>query len=205
MFMLDRSNGITLAGEATGSPVFDHEVFGEAFYKFAIAVRRLSGTEDLIPVTVSERLLLCGEPSEGTPIIIDGQIRSYNRRAEDGSHLMITVFAREIAFPGEEVEPRNDAELFGHICKPVIYRTTPFSREIADILVAVNRRYRKSDYLPAIAWGRNARFAKGLKLGDPVVISGRLQSREYRKTLPDGSAEQRTAYEISCSSISSDV
>ncbi len=199
--MSERINSITLAGRAASLPVFDHEVLGEAFYKIEAAVKRLSGTEDVLPVTVSSRLI--GERSigEGTPIRVMGQIRSYNRRAEDGSHLSLTVFARELELPDTEPEPVNDAELTGRICRPVIYRRTPFSREIADLLIAVNRRYGKSDYVPSIAWGRNARFASTLAPGDAVTVTGRFQSRSYIKTLPDGTAEQRVAYELSCSSI----
>lgn len=202
--MFEGSNRISLSGTVANAPVYDHTVFGEAFYKLGVAVKRLSGTEDVLPVTVSERLMGTDGIEEGASVSVNGQIRSYNQRAEDGSHLVITVFARDIGFPEGERADVNEAELTGHICKPVIYRTTPFSREIADLLIAVNRRYKKSDYLPAIAWGRNARFAGTLAPGDAVLIRGRLQSRGYQKTLPDGSVEQRTAYEISCSSIMSE-
>ncbi len=222
-------NSIRLIGAIQREPIYDHTVFGEAFYSMEVAAKRLSGIEDLLPVTVSERLL--GDPEvnvcrEGSRVEIAGQIRSYNRRMDDKNRLIITVFAREIAFPdicetvsadteeafGAELKPAlaapqayvrdmNEAELSGTICKPVIYRTTPFDREIADLLIAVNRRYGKSDYIPCIAWGRNARFSGTLGVGDRVLVRGRLQSREYQKKLPDGSTEQRTAYEISCSSI----
>lgn len=204
--MNDSLNSIEISGRIAREPEYDHTVFGEVFYRMTVAVKRLSGNEDLLPVTVSERLLVLpegGVPGNGERIRVSGQIRSYNRTTETGSHLLITVFAREISFPEGE-EPRRDsntAELIGHICKPVIYRTTPFSREIADVLVAVNRRYGKSDYLPCIAWGRNARFAGSLVPGEAVLIRGRMQSREYQKKLPEGEPEQRTAYEISCSSI----
>lgn len=203
--MLERTNGITLSGRAKDCPVFDHEVLGEAFLKLVLRVQRLSGVEDEIPVTVSERLLGDKAVTEGTPLSVKGQIRSYNRRTDDGSHLMLTVFARELDFPGEDLAHVNETALEGRICKPVIYRRTPFSREIADILIAVNRRYGKSDYVPAIAWGRNARFAASLEPGDPVTVRGRFQSRSYNKTLPDGTVEQRTAYELSCSSVELNV
>ena len=221
-------NSIRLAGRVHTEPMYDHTVFGEAFYHMEIAAARLSGTDDILPVTVSERLL--GDPEvnscdAGAPISVSGQIRSYNLREGERNRLIITVFARDVGFPqggalpfddedGDqegaedgvpEGEPMrrdvNEAELCGAVCKPVIYRTTPFSREIADVLIAVNRRYGKSDYLPCIAWGRNARFAAGLEVGDRILVRGRMQSREYQKKLPDGTAEQRTAYEISCSSI----
>ncbi|MBR3383405.1 MAG: single-stranded DNA-binding protein [Clostridia bacterium] len=197
-------NSIRLTGRVTELPVYDHSICGEAFYRMRAAVARLSGSEDVLPVTVSERLL-SGAPEELLlkPVEISGQIRSYNRRAEDGSHLLITVFAREISFPEEPsaLPERNEAELEGVICKPVVYRTTPFLREIADVLAAVPRRYGKCDHIPAIAWGRNARFAEGLEVGARVLLRGRLQSRQYNKLLPDGTGEERTAYELSCSSI----
>lgn len=199
--MTEHFNTIRLAGEALSAPVFDHEAFGEAFYSFRLSVPRLSGARDALPVTVSEALLSDVRIEAGAPVGIAGQIRSYNRRAEDGSHLVITVFARA-ARPLAECEPwMNDAQMTGRICRPVVYRTTPFSREISDILVAVGRRYGRSDYIPCIAWGRSARFAGGLMPGDTVAIRGRLQSREYQKTLTDGESEQRIAYELSCSSI----
>lgn len=198
-------NMMKLSGEIAQPPVYDHTLLGEAFYRMTVKAKRLSGTYDELPVTVSERLLGSAEEhpaAEGTRTEITGQIRSYNQHDENGSHLIITVFARDIAFPEEEAgEDRNETELIGRICKPVIYRTTPFSREIADILLAVGRRYGKSDYLPCIAWGRNARFASELFVNDMLLIRGRLQSRGYQKTLPEGTVEQRIAYEVSISSI----
>lgn len=201
---METENSIILSGRVQDAPVYDHTVLGEAFYKTRIAAARLSGTEDILPVTVSERLLpgADGEPlSPGEAVWIRGQLRSYNRRTATGSHLVITVFAREMELPSLPVPDENSVELTGRVCKPVIYRTTPFMREIADILVAVRRRYGKSDYIPAIAWGRNARFASGLQTGDLVILSGRMQSRLYRKQLEDGVTEERTAYELSISSI----
>ncbi len=199
-------NRIRLAGKMVSLPVYDHTVLGEAFYKMLVSAKRLSGTADVLPVTVSERLMDTereGEPGIGSAIEIEGQLRSYNHRDENGSHLIITVFARDVFFPDEELVmgDENYVELAGHICKPVVYRTTPFQREISDVLLAVGRRYGKSDYLPCIAWGRNARFADELEPGDTVLIQGRMQSREYRKTLENGETKARTAYEISCSSI----
>ena len=199
-------NRIRLAGKMVSLPVYDHTVLGEAFYKMLVSAKRLSGTADLLPVTVSERLMDTereGEPGIGSAIEIEGQLRSYNHRDENGSHLIITVFARDVFFPDEELVmgDENYVELAGHICKPVVYRTTPFQREISDVLLAVGRRYGKSDYLPCIAWGRNARYAGELSVNDMLLIRGRMQSREYQKTLPDGSVEQRTAYEISISAL----
>lgn len=206
--MNEALNSIRLSGRIFSSPVYDHTIFGEAFYKFEVSASRLSGTEDILPVTISERLLVGlenGIAEVGNGIEISGQIRSYNQRTETGSRLIITVFAREVYFFGsDEIDDFryfNETELIGHICKPVTYRTTPFSREIADILIAVNRRYGKSDYLPCIAWGRNARFASELTIGDYVLVRGRMQSRIYQKDLGNGVIEDRIAYEISCSSI----
>ncbi|MBO6060801.1 MAG: single-stranded DNA-binding protein [Clostridia bacterium] len=202
---MENENSIRLLGRISRSPVYDHTVLGEAFFKTEVAARRLSGTEDILPVTVSERLL--GDPeehplSEGSLIAVSGQLRSYNRTDQAGSHLIITVFAREAGFPEEEPETdENSVLLTGHICKPVVFRTTPFMREIADLLIAVGRRYGKSDYLPAIAWGRNARFAGELVPGDAVRVRGRMQSRAYRKQVGEGVFEDRVAYEVSCSSI----
>ena len=225
--MLETINSIRLTGVVCAEPEYDHAIYGEAFYNITAGVGRLSGTMDYLPVTVSERLL--GDAGEfgceaGACIRLTGQVRSYNRTAGERSRLIVTVFAREIELfdsaerasgdlkdtenAKDEDDPsssafeyKNEVELCGSLCKPVIYRTTPFDREIADLLIAVNRRYGKSDYLPCIAWGRNARFADTLGVGDVVFLRGRLQSRSYQKKLPDGTAEQRMTYEISCSAI----
>ncbi len=202
--MTEDANRIVLVGSIYSSPEYDHTLFGESFYHTEIKVSRLSGAVDTLPITVSGRLLR-SELTCGDRYCIHGQIRSYNQKNEIGSKLIITVFARELelidADYAEGLADKNEVELSGHICKPVIYRTTPFSREISDMLIAVNRRYGKSDYLPCIAWGRNARYTSELDVGDRVRISGRLQSRSYQKALPDGGVEQRVAYEISCSAI----
>lgn len=200
--MNDSFNSIKLTGTVAAAPVYDHTLLGEAFYKLIVSTKRLSGAADELPITVSERLL--GSPDEhpaeeGSRVSVSGQIRTYNQHDDSGSHLIITVFAKDIEFPedGEERRDENEVELIGRICKPVIYRTTPFEREISDILLAVNRRYGKGDYLPCIAWGRNARYSNELSVNDLLLIRGRLQSRIYQKALPDGSVEQRTAYEVS--------
>ncbi len=198
-------NSIRLLGRVTAAPEYDHTVLGEAFYRMELSAGRLSGNEDVIPITVPGRLMTClGEfPAVGSVVSVNGQIRSYNHRQDGQSRLAVTVFAKELT-PVDRREAEqdlNEAELTGHICKPVVYRLTPFSREIADMLLAVNRRYGRSDYLPCIAWGRNARFAGSLSAGDTITIKGRLQSRQYTKALPGGETEQRMAYEISCSSI----
>ena len=224
--MVETINSIRLRGFVCDEPVYDHTIYGEAFYRIGLAVGRLSGVLDRLPVTVSERLLGDSKANlyeQGSVAEISGQIRSYNQTSGEKSRLLVTVFAREIELEEHELpfdddqknheicnastadisdtEYKNEAELCGSICKPVVYRTTPFGREIADILIAVNRRYGKSDYLPCIAWGRNARFADMLEVGDCIHIRGRMQSREYQKNLPDGTAEQRMTYEISCSAI----
>lgn len=201
------NNSIELLGRILGDPVYSHSVFGEAFFLLPFGVRRLSGTEDRLNLTVSERLLGVSPAQIGSKCRVSGQIRSYNRRTESGSRLVITVFAQEFEeFPedpgaDEELPERNEADITGFICKPPVYRTTPFSREITDVLIAVNRRFHKSDYLPAIAWGRNARFLAGLPVGTNLHILGRLQSREYTKVLEDGTESVRTAFEISCSAV----
>lgn len=199
--MID-TNSITLIGEAASAPEYSHAVYGEAFYRMTFAVRRLSSAVDALPVTVSERLLGQLPVEEGMRFFINGQIRSYNKRTETGSRLVITVFAKEFR-PAldEESGDLNEAELTGFICKPVIYRTTPFSREIADLLIAVNRRTGRSDYLPCIAWGRNARYLSELPVGTALSVLGRLQSREYKKVTPEGEEIIRTAYELSCSAV----
>lgn len=200
---MDSENSIILSGRMEEAPVYDHTVLGEAFYKTRVAARRLSGTEDVLPVTLSERLLtgIDALPGAGSFVSIDGQLRSYNRRDGAGRHLVLTVFARGARFQTEPIPDENDVYLIGCVCKPVVYRTTPFMREIADLLIAAPRRYGKSDYLPVIAWGRNARFASALETGDRVALTGRMQSRIYRKQLEDGNCEERTAYEISVSGI----
>lgn len=198
--MLENDNNkLTLIGAADSEPVFSHTVFGEDFYSLTLAVPRLSGAVDRLPVTVSGQMLPeYMEP--GDMMALTGQLRSYNRTVDGASRLMITAFARTFGHAAE-CEPLNEVLIDGYVCKPAVYRTTPFSREIADLLIAVNRSYNKSDYLPCIAWGRNARFAAGLATGTRLVITGRVQSREYRKALGGDVFETRTAYEISAASL----
>lgn len=204
--MREGYNAISLIGSVSEPPRFDHSVLGEDMYRMIIAAKRLSGTEDLIPVTLSEKLLPNGsdEMIEGTALETHGQIRTYNRRDAFGSHLIITVFARRVSVLDKEehsfIQDRNEAELMGRIVKPPVYRLTPFSREICDMLIAVPRSFGRNDFLPCIAWGRNARFASELVPGDMLRISGRLQSRSYQKVTETG-ADTRTAYEISCNSL----
>lgn len=197
------SNVATISGKIVTEPVFGHEIYGEGFYYFDVQVKRLSESYDIIPITVSDRLADCSEYKIGRYIEVDGQFRSYNAMQENGStKLMLTVFARDVLFCDEDRESdTNSVVLNGYICKPPIYRTTPFNREITDFLLAVNRSYNKSDYIPCIAWGRNARFCGKRAVGDNVKVTGRIQSRKYQKKLPDGTAIDKVAYEISVSQI----
>ncbi len=197
-----QSNKVYLCGTVESDPVYSHELYGEGFYEFSIKVPRLSQQNDVIPVTVSERLLDGANLTVGSKIALNGQFRSYNKMVDEKSKLMLTVFVRDFCEPLEE-NP-NMVELAGYICKPPVYRTTPFNREICDLLIAVNRAYNKSDYIPCIAWGRNARFVKNVEVGQKLVIQGRIQSREYVKKLSETESETRVAYELSINKIELD-
>ena len=200
------NNHIVLVGKITTEKNFSHEIYGERFYVFNIEIPRLSGSSDVLPITVSERLLK-SESLVGKKVLVDGQFRSYNGTENAKSKLILTVFAKDVTFLDENGEeevgklPSNDVILNGYICKKPIYRQTPFGREIADILLAVNRSYNKSDYIPCIAWGRNARFCQDLEVGKQVRIVGRVQSRTYEKKFEDGSVETKVAYEVSVSGL----
>ena len=196
------NNRAMLTGKVTEEAKFSHEVFGEGFYEIKLEVPRLSTQTDILPVTISERLLACHDASVGSTLSVIGQFRSYNKLEEERSRLMLTVFARDVLDADEEPNP-NVIELEGYICKPPLYRTTPFKREICDILLAVNRAYNKSDYIPCIAWGRNARYVNGLSVGDRIAVQGRIQSREYQKTKENGEQITKTAYEVSISRVTS--
>ena len=190
-------NALHLSGTVVGNPVVGHEAFGEKFYYLTLGVPRLSGAQDQLPVTLSERLLLDGTMlKDGDPLAIEGQVRSYNKIIEGAGRLLITAFAQRIVEPDERENP-NQIQLTGTLCKAPAYRTTPFGREIADMMLAVNRAYGKSDYIPCITWGRSARFAAKLSVGDRITLTGRLQSRAYQKQLPDGTVVEKTAYEVS--------
>ncbi len=196
----EETNNVSLSGEIVAEPVFSHEVFGESFFDVKLKVSRLSQTFDLLPLTVSERLT-CNFPLVvGQQISLKGQLRSFNKQVDNKSRLLLSVFVREL-FPYEPTLSPNDVQLDGFLCKQPIFRTTPFNREICDLLLAVNRAYGKSDYIPAIAWGRNARFVKFLPVGQEVKIIGRLQSREYQKKVTDTQTETKTAYEVSIGKI----
>jgi len=192
-----------LVGQVTSEKRFSHEIYGESFYNFDLEIPRLSGTSDIIPITISERLIANFDLSIGKKVVIEGQFRSYNTYEDSKSRLVLTVFVKEIREKEEEEEVKvpNEVQLVGHICRKPIYRKTPFGREIADILVAVNRAYNKSDYIPCITWGRNARFCENMPVGTEIKLVGRVQSRIYEKKYEDGTIEKRTAYEVSVSSL----
>lgn len=196
------NNNITLAGVVEKEPEYSHEVFGEGYYIFMLKCSRTSGNKDTLPVIISERLADITEIKVGQVVTVSGQIRSFNRHIDDvKSKLILSVFARELETELSFEEDINTVILDGFVCKPPIYRCTPKGREIADILVAVNRPYGKSDYIPCIAWRRNARFAGGLEVGEHIQIQGRFQSREYAKKISDNEIETRVAYEVSVSRI----
>ncbi|MCL2062450.1 MAG: single-stranded DNA-binding protein [Firmicutes bacterium] len=198
---ISANNKVFLSGTVETEPAYSHELFGEGFYELSLRVPRLSNQNDFVPLTVSERLLAGRNVSIGAPLALHGQFRSFNKIVDDKSKLMLTVFVRDFCTP-ESGENPNRAELSGYICKPPIYRTTPFNREICDLLLAVNRAYNKSDYIPCIAWGRNARFVHTVEVGQKLAVSGRIQSREYVKKLSETESETRVAYELSINKIS---
>lgn len=196
------NNEVFLIGEVDSELTYSHEVYGEGFYSFAIKIFRLSHISDRINVTVSERLIKDIDLKIGCEVAVSGQFRSYNNYSGEGNKLVLTVFARDISVPAEyDGKNPNRIYLNGYLCKTPVYRTTPFGREITDLLLAVNRAYNKSDYIPCIAWGRNARFSSTLKVGDNVKIHGRIQSREYQKKISETESITKTAYEISVSKM----
>lgn len=198
---LPENNTVYIAGKIVADCVFSHEVYGEGFYTFQISSERLSDKADILPVTVSERLIDMNLLQIGKKVDIIGQLRSYNNYNSKKNRLVLTIFARELRLMEEEEEKsENQIFLNGFICKPPIYRKTPFGREISDILVAVNRAYNKSDYIPCIAWGRNARYIANLAVGANIRIWGRVQSRVYQKRMGEVT-EERVAYEVSVSKI----
>jgi single-stranded DNA-binding protein len=199
-YVTDKNNKVFVMGEIVSDATFSHEIYGEGFYEFFVRINRLSGQADVLPITLSERLVQDGMLEKGKRICAVGQFRSYNKLENGKSRLMLTVFVRELLDETPDKNP-NNVLLSGYICKPPVYRTTPFNREIADVLVAVNRAYNKSDYIPCIAWGRNARFVKNLCVGDRIAVSGRIQSREYQKKLSETESKTMTAYEVSVSKL----
>lgn len=195
------SNHIKVVGTVVSALEFTHEIIGERFFSFKVNTQRLSGNADTIIATISERLLLEQTLHEGQKVALTGQVRTYNKVEHGRSSLMITLFTTDYTICDEEVKDGDEVELTGFICKDPIYRTTPFGREICDIILAVNRAYNKSDYIPVITWGRNAKFCGKMKVGAAVTIFGRLQSRDYQKQLPSGEVITKTAYEISVSRV----
>lgn len=197
------NNQVTIMGEIVSEFTYSHEIFGEGFYMVDVKVQRLSDSFDVIPMMVSERLIDVSADYRGYQVEVNGQFRSYNRHEERKNRLVLSVFAREISFVNEIEESAKTNQIFldGYICKAPIYRKTPLGREIADLLLAVNRPYGKSDYIPCICWGRNARFASGFEVGERCQIWGRIQSREYMKKLDEEQVEKRIAYEVSVSKL----
>ena len=205
------NNHLILVGKVTSEKRFSHEIYGEKFYIFDMEVPRLSDTTDIIPITASERIINDELIAIGNKLIIKGQFRSYNSYENERNKLILTVFAKDVILAEDEnlseeekeetQRTSNEVTLVGYICKKPIYRQTPFGREIADILLAVNRAYNKSDYIPCIAWGRNARYCQNMEVGTCVKIVGRVQSRIYEKKYEDGRVEERVAYEVSIGSM----
>lgn len=197
------NNMVTLLGKVTGEKEFSHEIYGEGFYSYFIKVPRLSNITDILPLTISERLLVDTNLTEGDMVKVEGQLRSYNKFIDGNNRLILTIFVREIekTDSSKQVKNPNQIMLEGYICKQPGYRETPFGREITDLLIAVNRPYNKSDYIPCIAWGRNARFSSKLQVGDQIKTWGRIQSRQYQKKYNDGKVVEKVAYEVSVSKM----
>jgi single-stranded DNA-binding protein len=198
----ETSNKVIFIGTVSSPLQLSHRVYAENFYCFDITVERLSGSFDTLPVIVSQRLLC--NISQGSRVRLEGQLRSYNMITEGKNRLVIKIFARTIERVEDDICDENAVYLQGYVCKPPIFRTTPFSREISDVLLAINRSYGKSDYIPCICWGRNARYCSDMQVSQFLSVAGRLQSRMYQKHLPDGTVEERTAFEVSVSRLSTE-
>ena len=199
-----KNNQAVVAGEIISDFEFSHEVFGEGFYFVKLKVSRLSHSSDIIPLLVSERLIDVSQSHIGQFLEARGQFRSYNKHEETKNRLILSVFVREIETLDEEEawdSKPNQVFLDGYVCKEPVYRMTPLGREIADILLAVNRAYGKSDYIPCICWGRNARFAGRLSVGEHIALWGRIQSREYQKRIGNDQVVSKVAYEVSVSKM----
>ena len=195
------NNIVNLRGELDSELKFSHEIFGEKFYNIDIKINRLSDSFDILPITISERLLQDIDIEEQNFVSVTGQLRSYNKSIDNKNRLILTIFVREITQIEDDNKDPNSIFLDGYICKNPVYRQTPLGREITDLLMAINRPYNKSDYIPAIVWGRNAKFAKNLNIGDRIQLWGRVQSREYEKKLDNGEVLKKVAYEVSISKI----
>ena len=194
------NNNVEIGGEIIEEPKFSHEIYDEKFYKFMVKTKRLSSYEDILPIIISERLVNLDDIKIGKIVKIYGQFRSYNLQTKTKNKLILSIFVKDIEFTDDRsILTLNDANFIGYICKEPIYRKTPLGREIADVLIAINRTYKKSDYIPCILWGRNAKFCETLKVGDLVKLNGRIQSRNYEKKLENGEIVKRTAYEVSIS------
>lgn len=192
------NNQASIIGTIEDEFIFNHEIYAEKFYTCTVKVPRLSGTSDDVRVMVSERLIAGSSYNIGDLVEVTGQFRSYNSYEGGENRLVLTVFAKDITHCEEDARKNpNSLYLNGFICKAPVYRTTPFGREITDLLLAVNRSYNKSDYIPIIVWGRNARYARELNVGDNVKIWGRIQSRTYQKRISDEEVITKTAYEVS--------
>ena len=205
---MQTNNKAVLIGKISSEFKFSHEVYNEKFYSFMLAIPRLSGNSDNIIITASEQLIFSKGFKIGDDTYVTGQFRSYNNYSDTGNKLILTVFAKDIEYADIDRDDNNcyinEVMLIGYICKPSIFRTTPFGREITDMLVAVNRTYNKSDYIPCILWGRNAKYASSLVVGEKIKIIGRIQSREYQKKISDNEFITKTAYEVSVSKITID-
>ncbi|MGL6105242.1 single-stranded DNA-binding protein [Romboutsia sp.] len=203
----DDTNVVNLRGELDSELEFSHEIFGEQFYNTKIKINRLSNSYDILPITVSDRLLQEVDFENNKFVKIVGQLRSYNKSINNKNRLVLTIFVRELKVIDEDEDNKDPNSIFldGYICKNPVYRKTPLGREITDLLVAINRPYNKSDYIPSIVWGRNAKFAKNLNVGDRIQIWGRVQSREYEKKSEDGEATKKVAYEVSISKIKKNI
>lgn len=193
----NENNEVKVSGIVKGNFEFSHEVCGEKFYRWHIQANRASGFVDEVPILISERIINVNDSWNGRRVRVSGQFRSYNQHIDDKAKVVLNVFVEEIEEIEEMAADENEIELIGFVCKTPTYRKTPLGREISDLLIAVNRPYGRSDYIPCVAWGRNARYTHSFELGKKIHISGRVQSREYTKKLSENESEIRTAYEVS--------
>ncbi|MGL6198709.1 MAG: single-stranded DNA-binding protein [Lachnospiraceae bacterium] len=200
-----QNNQVTIIGKVDSEPIFSHQVFGEKFYSLKVLVRRLSNREDRISLLISEFYIDVSQEYNGKFVMASGKFRSYNQHDEHRNHVVLSVFVKDVLFKDEDMSETNTENnkilLEGNICKKPIYRKTPMGREIAELILAVNRQYGKTDYIPCICWGGNARYAAGYDVADYVRVIGRIQSREYAKKLSDEETEMRVAYEVSASKV----
>lgn len=197
------NNIVKLGGKVVTELEFSHEIYEEKFYRFYIETKRMSDYSDKLPIIISERIINIEEINVGDIIVVEGQLRSYNQMIDGRSKLVLSIFAKDFEKTEDErVLTLNDATFIGYICKKPVYRKTPLGREIADVLLAVNRTYKKSDYIPCILWGRNAKYCEQVEIGDMIKLNGRIQSRGYEKKQEDGTTISKVAYEVSVSRLS---